>query len=131
LRNQLLQRQPWRRLPLHLEREPPRVLLSQDVRRRLRGLELDHRLPLTPVRELLRDHAVLLRVTTVETARGAERPDAPPLVARISTLAIDPFAISAVGLAAAGAAVALTGLSLPALTIAVALLAGWSSAWSP
>lgn len=71
-------------------------------------------------------------MTTVETARGAERrPEAPHLVARVATLAIDPFAISAVGLAAAAVGIAVAGPSLPALTIAVALLAGWSSAWSP
>ena len=119
-------------MPLHLEREQARVLLPQDVRGRVRRLELDHRVPLAPVRELLRDHAVLLRVTTVETARGAERRSpAPRLRARLSSLVIDPFAISAAGLAAAAAAVAVAGASLPALTIAVALLAGWSSAWSP
>lgn len=131
--DQLLQHQPRRRLPLHPERQQARLLLPQDVRRGLWQLGFDHRLPLPPVRQLLRDHAVLLRVMAIVLAeRDAEaRAGQSRAVALVSTAVIDPFAISAVAVAAVAAAVLLAGASLSALTVAVALLAGWSSAWSP
>jgi hypothetical protein len=67
----------------------------------------------------------------VSVAEAAPLPFRPTRTDRIATLAVDPIVIAVVGLGVAGVVALLAGPSLVSAVLVGALVAGWSSAWSP